>query len=134
MAELGRADEARLRAAGLGEATARGVVEFLAKPEVLAELAALQAAGLGERWAKADVGGGALAGQTVVVTGRLTRWTRKQVEEQLSGAGARVMADVTGATTLVVAGENPGSTLERARARGVEVIDEDELARRIGAP
>lgn len=134
MAELARADEAQLRAAGLGEATARGVAEFLAKSEVRAEWVALQAAGVGERWGGAEVGGGVLAGQAVVVTGRLTRWTRKQVEEKLSTVGARVMADVTGATTLVVAGENPGSTLERARARGVEVIDEDELARRLGVP
>ncbi len=132
LAELARADEAGLRAAGLGEATARGVVEYLAKTEVRAELAALQ--GVGERWNGGSPVGGALAGQAVVVTGRLARWTRKQVEEKLSAAGARVMADVTRETTLVVAGENPGSTLARARARGVEVIDEDELARRLGSP
>ena len=131
---LGRADEARLRAAGLGEATARGVAEFLAKPEVRAELAALQAARVGERWDGGSSAGGALAGQSVVVTGRLTRWTCKQVEEKLSSAGARVMADVTSATTLVVAGESPGSTLERARSAGVEIIDEDELARRLEIP
>lgn len=134
LGELAKADEARLRSAGLGEATARGVVEFLAKPEVRAEWAALQAAGVGELWASAGAGGGILAGQVVVVTGRLMRGTRKQVEAELSAAGARVVQGVTGATTLVVAGEDPGETLARAKARGVEVIDEVELTRRLAVP
>ncbi len=133
LAELARADEAGLRAAGLGEATARGVVVFLAKPEVQAEWAALQAAGVGVEWAR-SAATGAFVGQTVVVTGRLTRWTRAQVEEILTAAGARVMPGVARETTFVVAGEHPGATLKRARARGVEIIDEDELARRLAVP
>jgi DNA ligase (NAD+) len=134
LAVLAAADEAGLSAAGLGEATARGVAEHLARAEVRAELAALQVAGLGEAWRNGEAGGGALVGQTVVVTGRLKQWTRKQVEERLRAAGARVMSGVSQETTLVVAGEDPGSTLERARGRGVEVIDETELARRFNTP
>jgi DNA ligase (NAD+) len=134
LGELAAADEAALRAAGLGEATARGVAEYLARAEVRAELAALRQAGVGEGWAGAKTNAGVLAGQAVVVTGRLTRWTRGRAEEELRAAGARVMSEVTRETTLVVAGEKPGSTLERALARGIEVIDEDELARRLGSP
>ena len=50
LAQLAAADEEALRTAGLGQATSRGVREFLAKPEVRAELSALRAAGVGERW------------------------------------------------------------------------------------
>ncbi len=130
LAELAQADEARLRAAGLGRATAQGVAEHLARAEVRAEFAALLAAGLGETWETSGAAG-VFAGQTVVVTGRLARWTRAEVEARLAAAGARVASDVTAATTLVVAGEAAGSAREQARKRGVEIIDEAELVRRL---
>ena len=134
MAELERASEAELRAAGLGEATSRTLKNFLVKVEVRAELSAFQAVGVGEHWEKVMARGGVLDGHVVVVTGRLTRWTRKQVEEKLTLAGARVLAQVTASTTLVVEGENPGDTLERAKRRNIEIIDEEELARRLARP
>lgn len=136
MAELGAADGEALRAAGLGEAVVRGLVTQLADPAVKAEWAELRAAGVGERWGGAASAerarGGALAGQSVVLTGRFSRWSRAEATARLREAGAEVTARVTRATTLVVAGSGPGAKRDEAARRGIAVIDEAELARRIG--
>ena len=69
-----------------------------------------------------------LEGLTFVLTGSLSR-PRRQVQERLEALGARVTGSVSGTTTALVAGEDPGSKLDRARTLGVEVLDEEGLAR-----
>ena len=137
LAELARADEQALRAAGLGEAAARTVAESLADPVLKAEWRELIAAGVGERWMNGGAAldrVGAFAGRSVTLTGALTRWTRAEAEALLRGAGADVGETVTRSTTLVVAGAGAGAKLDEARRRGIEVIDESELAGRLGLP
>ncbi len=73
-----------------------------------------------------------LAGKTVVVTGTLKRFSRKAAEDALKSAGARPTASVSAKTDFVVAGDSPGSKLDKARELGVETIDERELLRRLG--
>jgi DNA ligase (NAD+) len=79
------------------------------------------------------VAGGPLSGKTVVVTGILATLSRQEVTELIELNGGRVTTSVSKSTSFVVAGEEPGSKLERARVLGVEVIDESELLRRVGA-
>lgn len=124
--------------AGLGEAVARELVEYLQRPDVRAELAALRAADIGGSWTKkpspipSDTGSDVLRGHVVVVTGTFTHWTRAEATRRLTAAGATVGADVTRQTTLLIVGAEPGSKLVKARERGIEVIDEAELIRRLG--
>jgi DNA ligase (NAD+) len=139
MAALIEADEGALLAAGLGPATAAALWDYLARPDVRDSWERLQEQGIGQTWArpgeKVTVSrkvAGPLAGETVVVTGRLLRWTRPEISRVLEAAGARVGSSVTSATTLLVSGEDPGASLARARERGVVVIDEAELVRRLG--
>lgn len=123
--------------AGLGPATAAVVEKHLRAEATRTEWGALQEAGVGVAWAmraEARAADGAFAGEVVVVTGALGRWTRAEVAERLVAAGARVGAGVTRETTLVVAGEGAGAKLDAARGRGITVIDEAELARRLGEP
>jgi DNA ligase (NAD+) len=82
-----------------------------------------------ERAAAAD---GALSGSTVVLTGTLPTLTRPQATERIERAGGRVTSSVSKSTTFVVAGDTAGGKLEKARALGVEIIDESELLRRLG--
>lgn len=137
---LGAADEAALRrfaaegGAELGAAAAKALAAYLASPEGVKERAELIAAGVGVAWRKAGPAGGPMAGQVVVLTGALTRWTRIEAAALLAAAGAQVVSEVTKRTTLVVAGAEPGEKLVKARERGIEVIDEAELARRLGQP
>jgi DNA ligase (NAD+) len=74
--------------------------------------------------ASADGGGSALAGTRVVLTGGLERLTRGQAKELLESLGARVTSSVSSQTDYVVAGESPGSKLDRALELGVAVLDE----------
>lgn len=131
------ADASTLRsAAGLGAATAETLAAYLASAEGRAERAAWAESGIGKSWSRADekpsTAAGPLAGEIVVLTGTLRRWTRAEAAKRLMDAGAEVAAGVTRRTTLVVAGEEAGEKLARARELGVRVIDEAELARRLG--
>jgi DNA ligase (NAD+) len=75
---------------------------------------------------------GKLQGKTVVVTGTLKDFTRQQIEQAIRNAGGKVSGSVSKKTGFVVAGEDPGRKLEKARALGVEVIDEERLLKMIG--
>ncbi|MBU0514288.1 MAG: NAD-dependent DNA ligase LigA, partial [Proteobacteria bacterium] len=65
-----------------------------------------------------------LAGKTVVLTGTLAGLTRDQARDLIERRGGRVTGSVSPNTDLVVAGENPGSKLDKARRLGIRVIDE----------
>ena len=80
----------------------------------------------------ASAGEGPFAGKTVVVTGKLEQFSRKEAEAAVEEAGGRATSSVTGATSFVVAGGKAGSKRARAEALGVEVIDEQEFVRRLG--
>lgn len=65
-----------------------------------------------------------LVGLSVVVTGTLEAFTRDGAKEALEARGAKVTGSVSGRTSLVVAGESPGSKVIRATELGVSVLDE----------
>jgi len=73
----------------------------------------------------------ALAGKTVVVTGTLEKYSRKEIEDLIKRLGGKAAGSVSKKTDYVVAGENPGSKLEKARQLGVAVLDEAEFERLI---
>jgi len=70
---------------------------------------------------------GPLTGKTYVITGTLVRYSREQAKAALEKLGARVSDSVSKKTAGVVAGESPGSKLEKAQALGVPILDEAAL-------
>jgi DNA ligase (NAD+) len=70
-----------------------------------------------------------LAGLTFVLTGALTSYTREEATEAIERLGGRVSSSVSKKTDYVVAGENSGSKLEKARELDVKTIDEEGLRR-----
>ncbi len=75
---------------------------------------------------------GPLAGKTLVLTGTLPKLSREQATEQIMAAGGRVTGSVSKNTDYVVAGESPGSKLEKAERLGVAVLDEAGLRELLG--
>jgi len=73
-----------------------------------------------------------LQGQTIVVTGTLERFTRDEIKETIRKLGGKATSSVSTNTDLVLAGENPGSKLDKARELGVEVVSEEDFLERIG--
>jgi DNA ligase (NAD+) len=76
--------------------------------------------------------GGALAGETLVITGTLASMTRDEARSAARAAGATVTDSVSRKTTLLVAGTEPGSKLRKAQELGVTIVAEDEFRRRLG--
>ena len=70
---------------------------------------------------------GPLAGKTLVLTGSLPELSREAATERILAAGGRVTGSVSKKTDYLVAGESPGSKLEKAQRLGVAVLDEAGL-------
>jgi DNA ligase (NAD+) len=117
---------------GIGSAIAEAVVHFFGESRNRELIERLRAAGLELREPSAVKEGGPLAGKSYVLTGALPTLSRTEAAELIERAGGRVVSSVSKKTDAVVAGEEPGSKLEKARELGVEVIGEDELVRRVG--
>jgi DNA ligase (NAD+) len=117
---------------GIGQIIAQAMHEFFADPAGRQLVERLRERGLNFNEPRGVVAGGALSGKTVVVTGTLATLSRQEVTELIELNGGRITSSVSKSTSFVVAGEEPGSKLERARVLGVEVIDERELLRRVG--
>ena len=128
IAAAGRDDVLSVR--GMGGVIADAVVSYFDDPSALEMMADLRKAGVNFSEPRRVATGGALAGKTVVITGTLPTLTRTQASAVVEQAGGRVTSSVSKATSFLVAGEDAGSKLEKAKSLGVEVIDEAELMTR----
>lgn len=77
--------------------------------------------------------GARLAGKTFVLTGSLESMPRDEAKSRLERLGAKVASSVSKKTTYVVAGSEPGSKLDKAKALEIEILDEEAFRRLIGA-
>jgi DNA ligase (NAD+) len=133
MQALMQASEAAINdVPGVGPTIAHAVVAFFSEPRNVDLLGRLERSGLTFTEPGAAGGDGALSGKTYVLTGTLPTLSRTEATGLIESAGGRVAGSVSRKTDAVVAGEEAGSKLEKAKELGVEVIDEDELLRRVG--
>jgi len=117
---------------GVGDVIARSVVKWFADPAARDLVERLRARGL--TFTEPDSAAGtALKGMTVVLTGTLPTLSREEATKLVERHGGRVTSSVSKKTSLVVAGDDAGSKLEKARTAGVPVVDEAELLRRVAS-
>lgn len=112
---------------GIGEITARSVRAYFQAPENAEMVRRLKEAGLMMREERGETGATPLQGKTFVLTGRLPTLTRDEAAAKIEAAGGRVASSVSKKTDYVLAGEEAGSKLEKARRLGVAVIGEEDL-------
>jgi len=112
---------------GVGPKMAQVIHDELAAPDMRALIEDLRAAGLRLEREGPAPGQGPLAGATLVLTGTLPTLTREQATERVLAAGGRVTGSVSRKTDYLVAGESPGTKLEKAQRLGVSVLDEAAL-------
>ncbi|MHB1845754.1 MAG: NAD-dependent DNA ligase LigA [Deltaproteobacteria bacterium] len=129
---LERAEEPELlRVREVGPELARSLRAFFGEPENRRQLERLLAVGL--RFApEAETTGGVFAGKTLVLTGSLRSMSRDEAKAEIERRGGRVSGSVSQKTHLVVAGEEAGQKLERARSLGVAILTEEEFLVRLG--
>lgn len=121
---------------GIGEIVAASVADFFLNPENRALCDALVAAGLNTEAAPAGTEDAAPAqifeGKIFVLTGTLPTLKRDETKALIEACGGKVSGSVSKKTSCVLAGEDAGSKLEKARELGIEIIDENEFRRRLG--
>ena len=115
----------------IGPVMAQNIVDYFNDTENIRIIDAMLAAGVRPAAPKqkaSDV----LAGQTIVVTGTLSHFSRQQIEQTIKDHGGKVSSSVSKKTSFIVAGENAGSKLDKAAQLVVEVIDEEAFIQRLG--
>jgi DNA ligase (NAD+) len=131
--ELMKADQAQLTAIPeIGPKIAESVVTFFKQEQTKDLIKRLETAGVRLTADKKQKANAPLAGLTFVLTGTLPKYTREQATEIIEGLGGKVTGSVSKKTDYVIAGDNPGSKLDKARQLGIKVIDEKEFEQLIG--
>ena len=99
--------------------------------EVIERLASVLRIKEGERAKTAPAG--PFTGKIVVLTGTLAAMSRDEAKERIEAAGGKVTGSVSKKTDYVVAGEEAGSKLDKAKELGVAVLDEKGFIKLLGA-
>jgi DNA ligase (NAD+) len=118
----------------VGERVAASIRQFFDQPENRGLIERLKQAGLRTAAAGPRAAGakGFFTGKTCVVTGVIPGYPRDRIKMILKRQGARVSESVSKKTDLLIAGDDPGSKLERARALGVEILGAADFVRLAG--
>ena len=118
---------------GLARKSADSIFHELDSPAVRKVFAGLAEVGVGLQAKAADVREvAAVSGKTFVLTGTLPTLKRTEATKRIKSAGGKVSGSVSKNTDYVVAGDDPGSKLDKAQALGVEIIDEAVLLELLG--
>ena len=116
----------------VGDTVAQCVLEFFREEKVIETIDELLALGVSPKYEEKEIIESVFEGKTVVVTGTLNNYTRGSIKEKLEGLGAKVSGSVSKKTDYVLAGEEAGSKLTKARDLGVKVISEEDFEKMIG--
>lgn len=130
--ELISADESSLLSIGeIGEVTTQNIIEFFRNPKNLELISDFRKAGLNFTYVSDRVSD-IFSGMTFVLTGTLPSYTRDEASAIIERLGGKTSSSVSKKTAYVLAGEDAGSKLEKAKMLGVKIIDETQFREMTG--
>ena len=110
----------------VGEVTAKNIADWFAQPQAREMIEKLRDAGVNFE-SKRQITDTRFAGQTFVLTGALSKFTREEATEKIELFGGKAAGSVSKKTTYVVVGENAGSKERKARELGIPILSEDDF-------
>lgn len=126
---------ALLQYEGIGEISAKTMVEYFSKPEFLDMMVELANLGVNVKsltYKNAENNSKlALSGKTFVITGTLPTMKREEAAKLIEDNGGKVSSSVSKKTDYLLAGDKAGSKLDKATALGIKIISEDDLYKMI---
>jgi DNA ligase (NAD+) len=111
----------------VGPKVADSIFAFFREPQNRELIDRLKAANLSFEYTVKKRAGGPLAGLTFVLTGTLPTLSREKAKERIEGAGGKIAAAVSRKTSFVVAGDDAGAKLNKARELQIPIIGESDL-------
>ena len=126
-------EEALLALPDFGQVSAQAVLKFFNQPQTKDVIDQLRQLGVRMDADQPSAAGKTLQGQTFVLTGTLPTMSREEARHLIEAAGGRVAGSVSRRTSYVVAGEEAGSKLDKARELAIPVLDEAALLRLLNA-
>ena len=111
----------------IGEIMANSIVEFFSQEQTKDLIKRLKEAGVNTKEAEEEILDNRFEGKTFVLTGTLTDFTRKEAEDLIEKHGGKISSSVSKKTDYVLAGEEAGSKLTKARDLGITIINEEEF-------
>ncbi len=110
----------------VGAITAANIADWFAQPQAQEIIQKLRDAGV-NFVSKREIADARFAGQTFVLTGALSKFTREEATEKIELFGGKAAGSVSKKTTYVVVGENAGSKERKARELGIPILSEDDF-------
>ncbi len=110
----------------IGGITAKAIVDYFADPYNLEELKKLKEVGVAPVYSS-EKKEGIFSGESVVLTGTLAKYKRSEAQKLIEARGGVCQSSVTAKTTLLLAGEEAGSKLDKAKKLGIKIISEAEF-------
>ncbi len=126
---IAASEEELLEIPDVGPIVAKSIVNFFADERNIETINALKEQHVNFNYLGSTVkaADSYFSGKTVVLTGTLMKYGRKEATEILENLGAKVTGSVSKATDVVIAGEEAGSKLDKAQALGITVLNEEEF-------
>ncbi len=113
--------------AGIGEKMAKNIYEYFKNEDNLKTIKEGLSFGIKPENTYTISDNLKLKGKSFVITGTLAEFSRDKAQEILKSLGAKTPSSVSRNTDFVIAGENPGSKLEKAKALGIKILTEEEF-------
>jgi DNA ligase (NAD+) len=112
----------------IGNIMAKSIVDFFSNSHTQGIINKLKAADVNVNATHNETNTASdIAGKSFVVTGTLNGYTRKEIEDIIKGLGGRVSSSISGKTDFLIAGESPGSKLEKAEKLNTTILNEDSF-------